>query len=88
MHNSAKSPHLLLNRLSAAIAQLRENAEAEVFWISTFLVADLNHRKQASQKYPELDCEYSQTPFRSSPDGSPKHAENRVAHTGLENISC
>ena len=40
-----------------AIAQLRENAEAEVFWISTFLVADLDHRKQASQKYPELDCE-------------------------------
>jgi hypothetical protein len=28
-----------------AIAQLRENAEAEVFWISTtFLVADLSHR--------------------------------------------
>jgi len=57
-----------------AIAQLRENAEAEVFWISTFVVADLNHRKQASQKYPELDCEYI-------------HKLNLgVARTGLQNM--
>ena len=57
-----------------AIAQLRENAEAEVFWISTYLVADLNHRKQASQKHPELDCEYI-------------HRLNLgVARTGLQNM--
>jgi hypothetical protein len=84
--NSAKNPLLLLNRLSAAghrVTTVRENAEAEVFWISTFLVADLNQRKKASQKYPELDCEYSQNPCRSSPYGSPKHAEKLLGTSSI-----